>query len=473
MLRILLVIHRYLAVAVGLLMALWCLSGFVMLYQPYPEFTTAERLATLAPLRLAACCRTDFLPADATPAGSFRIEMLDGAPVLRQPGSVAFDLATGAPVRRLTQDGVLQVAAEYASRRGLRATPRWMEEVALDQWTIGNAARNQPANRVALDDAAGTELYINGRSGEIFQQTTRRERVLSWFGAIPHWLYPTVLRRHATLWSQLVIWTAVAGTFLTLTGLYVGISRLCRPRGAGAPVSPFRGWWYWHHLAGLGFGVFTLSWVFSGLLTMNPWGLLEGSDAAARLPPQLAGQGRTSELRQFLRALPASLPAGEFVQLRAQPWEDSLFVLAYRADGSVVRLDATARPAPLAQAQVRRALAGLQVPVRSFATLDRGDAYYYAQQGGAELPVYRAVLADRQQTRVYISPVTGNLRIVDRDARRTRWLDNGLHRLDFPGLHHRPLWDCLALLLLAGVGASCITGAWMAIQRIRRDLARP
>ena len=39
MVRVLLFVHRYLAVAVGLLMALWCLSGFVMLYQPYPELT--------------------------------------------------------------------------------------------------------------------------------------------------------------------------------------------------------------------------------------------------------------------------------------------------------------------------------------------------------------------------------------------------------------------------------------------------
>ena len=42
MLRTLLFIHRYLAVAVGLLMALWCLSGFVMLYQQYPTLTDAE-----------------------------------------------------------------------------------------------------------------------------------------------------------------------------------------------------------------------------------------------------------------------------------------------------------------------------------------------------------------------------------------------------------------------------------------------
>jgi hypothetical protein len=178
MMRILLVIHRYLAVAVGLLMALWCLSGFVMIYQPYPEFTASERLAALAPLRLEGCCRTQFLP-ESGPAGSFRIEMLNDAAVLRQPGVIPIDLSSGTPVRGLQRAELLHVASGYAGRRNIVAIPRWLEQVRLDQWSIQTAARNQPAHRIALDDAAGTELYINGKSGEIFQQTTRGERVLS------------------------------------------------------------------------------------------------------------------------------------------------------------------------------------------------------------------------------------------------------------------------------------------------------
>ncbi|MEJ0098331.1 MAG: PepSY domain-containing protein [Pseudomonadota bacterium] len=468
MLRILLFIHRYLAVVVGLLMALWCLSGFVMIYQPYPEFTAAERLAALAPLQLQGCCKTDFLPGDEAPAGSFRIEMFNGRPVLRRPNVVPIDLASGTPLRRLPQEEVLRVASDYGTQLGLHVQPRWLEEVRVDQWSIQSAGRNQPAQHVALDDAAGTELYINGRTGEIFQQTTRRERVLSWFGAVPHWLYPTVLRRNGPLWSQVVIWTSVIGTFLTFTGLYVGISRLRRRRSASASVSPFRGWWYWHHITGLVFGVLTLTWVFSGLLTMNPWGLLEGSEVGAQLQPRLAGEPPVAELRQFLQGVPG-LRSGEYTQLRARPFGGRLFVLAYRADGSVDRLDAMARPAPLALQDVQQVLAGLDTHLASVDTLADGDVYYYARGDAVELPVYRATLEDAQHTRVYIGAKTGNFRIVDRDARQARWLEDGLHGLDFPGLQRRPLWDIIVLLLLAGVTASCITGGWMAIQRIRRD----
>ena len=245
-----------------------------------------------------------------------------------------------------------------------------------------------------------------------------------------------------------------------------------RPRGGGASTSPFRGWWYWHHIAGLTFGLLTLTWVFSGLLTMNPWGLLEGSAASERWPQRLAGEPRMAELRQFLNALPATLPTGEFVQLRAQPLGGRLFVMAYRADGSALRLDAAGRPAPLTQEYVRQMLAGAGTPLAAFASLAQGDSFYYARGDGIELPVYRAILTDRQHTRLYISPTSGSVRVIDRDGRYARWLEDGLHDLDFPGLHARPLWDGIVLLLLAGVSVSCVTGGWMAIQRIRRDLGR-
>ena len=53
-----------------------------------------------------------------------------------------------------------------------------------------------------------------------------------------------------------------------------GIAQL---RGSStSKISPYRGWFYWHHIAGLLFGIVTMTWAFSGLLSMNPWGFLEG-----------------------------------------------------------------------------------------------------------------------------------------------------------------------------------------------------
>jgi len=469
-LRVLLFIHRYLAVAVGLLMALWCLSGFVMLYQQYPELSEAERLRGLAPLQLAGCCQSGFLPDNAS-LGDFRIQMQRGVPVLLREGEVPFDLAGGLPLRDPSQQDLLDIAASHAAVSGAAAKPRWLGEGSVDQWTLLSASPDQRLARVALDDTAGTELYLDRDTGDLLQDTTRRERVLSWVGAIPHWLYPLALRRHPALWSGIIVWTATIGVFLVATGLYVGIARWQRRRD-GRRASPFRGWWYWHHIAGLVFGVLALTWVFSGLLTMNPWGFLEGSGIGSHVRPQLTGQSPIAQLKQFLTEAPSRLAGGGFVRLRGQPFAGQLFVIAERADGSVLRLDARGSVAPLREQELRSALAGIDTGLADLALLESGDAYYYSHKERRELPVWRAVLGDDQRTRLYISPTTGAYRIVDSDARAMRWLERGLHGLDFSGLRQRPLWDVVALLLLAGVTVITVSGAWMALQRVRRDFSR-
>src|SRR4051794_4995635 len=81
--RWLVVTHRYLGVALGLLMLVWCLSGMVMLFAPYPSVSQDERLARLPRIDWSHCCVIDGVaPADA-PVRSAAIEQLAATPVLR------------------------------------------------------------------------------------------------------------------------------------------------------------------------------------------------------------------------------------------------------------------------------------------------------------------------------------------------------------------------------------------------------
>ena len=100
MMQIVLLLHRYLGMAVGVVMTLWCLSGFVMMYRGYPQVTELQRLAGLQPLDLAAARAPPTL--DLAGLEGFRIEMLAGRPVLRirqADGERTLDLASGAPLR--------------------------------------------------------------------------------------------------------------------------------------------------------------------------------------------------------------------------------------------------------------------------------------------------------------------------------------------------------------------------------------
>ena len=160
-------------------------------------------------------------------------------------------------------------------------TGPFAETIDRDQWTVGDAGEgNRPLFHFVFDDPKGTHIYVSGTTGEVVLWTTATQRFWNWLGAIPHWLYFTELRSNGPLWARIVIWTSILGGFLTVIGLILGISQF--KRGGNGRLSPYRGWFYWHHLAGLLFGIVTLTWVVSGTLSMNPWGFLEGGGGNER-----------------------------------------------------------------------------------------------------------------------------------------------------------------------------------------------
>lgn len=462
-----LILHRYLGVVLGVIMTLWCLSGFVMMYQGFPETTEAERRAALAPLDPAVCCDLSALPADARLDG-FRVEMLAGKPVLRAGGELV-DLATGKPWGEIAEADIRRVADDFARGNGMSGGIAKAERIRVDQWSVGVYRREPVLWKVSFDGASQTWLYVSGRTGLVVQDASVRERMLSWFGAVPHWLYPTLLRQDGPLWTQIVIWLSVAGVFLTITGLTVGIVRLRSKSGAWWPYK--RPMWLWHHLFGVFAGVLVLSWVFSGLMTMQPWGLFETEPVVSR--EQVMGRINAAEARALIQAGP-KVGGDSIVQLRAAPLLGEARALAVKRDGSSVRYSAEG-PAPLVyDAVVKRfagapgVLAGAQVELMA-----REDSYYYGHKETVALPVIRATLSDVDRTRIYISPETGDvLRVADGTSQRYRWLDSGLHSLDLPVLRTRPMWDGVVLVLLAAVTISCATGAWLSFTRMGRDFGR-
>jgi len=54
--RTLVILHRYLGIAVGLLMLTWFLSGIVMMYVGFPQPLGAERVLSLPNINWQACC---------------------------------------------------------------------------------------------------------------------------------------------------------------------------------------------------------------------------------------------------------------------------------------------------------------------------------------------------------------------------------------------------------------------------------
>jgi len=476
--RLVVYTHRWLGIALGALFAAWFVSGVVMMYVGMPSLPSTERLQRS---RILDFSGATISPSDAArtaggPLGSVRLSMLEGRPLyrLRTGGSVSSVFADdGQPLGRLSRDAALRVARAFAPEQA--ASARYDGYLtAPDQWTL-EARQQLPMHRIALGDAGDSRLYISERSGEVVLKTTAASRRWAYPGAILHWIYLTPIRRHAEVWAQLIIWTSGVGTVMSIVGFAWGIwryspmerYRLRRVRSH----SPYSGWMWWHHYGGLVFGVFTITWIFSGLLSMDPWDWHPGTSPSATVRLAFAGGPFKAEtlsvadLRHAL-VLAAGAREAEVVQSQGHLW--------LATDRGVVPLTDHSSGLPLEPDAVQR-LAQSAMPgvsISEISRLDDYDSYYYDRTRNLPLPVYRVRYDDDVQTWLYVDAARGAvLRKEERLTRLNRWLYHGLHSLDFPFLYYRrPLWDLVVIALSAGGLFLTLATALPVYRRARRHV---
>ncbi|MDN3516777.1 PepSY-associated TM helix domain-containing protein [Aquisalimonas lutea] len=459
-------LHRYLGIALCLLMAMWFASGMVLMYVGYPSLDEQRRLAGLPSLEPGPFLPPARVLARHPDADALRLNASPGRPVyiVREHGERhVLDAATGDVLS--PDDAWRSAAAErHAGARVLE-----LEPVRVDQWTVsGRLDSHRPLWRARMDDADGTWLYLSSQTGEVVQEATRLERAWNWVGAVVHWIYPWQLRQHPELWRQVVIWLCVPALALIATGALVGIWRLrVRRRYKGNRMTPYRGWQRWHHVLGIACVTFVFTFMVSGLLSMNP-GRIFTSPAP---PPEQRGAWKGGPLVTASAVPPDELPLNGVRELEWQRQAGTSLVLLHRPDATRV-LRADGRPADFGRRElVRRADALLpEADVTGVRRLDDYDAYYYARRGARPLPVLRVRFDDPGATALYIDPETAVIEArMDTRGRWRRWLYNGLHSLDFAVLwQRRPLWDVVVLgLCLAGLAFS-VTGVVIGWRRLTR-----
>jgi hypothetical protein len=471
--RVSLIAHRYLGIAMGIVMAMWFLSGIVMMYVAFPHITEVQRVRTLAPVSWTTCCRFGNEIAADEPVLLVQVENMSRVPALRLrrvgKSDVALDLTHGLIVP-IDIDRARAIALDAAPRIiGQIAPLAGAEQIQGDQWTFG-VSGDRPLFRFAFDDPARTNIYVSGTAGQVVHWTTATQRFWNWFGAIPHWFYFSELRRHVALWSEVLISASILGTFLTAFGLYLGIAQF-KP---AAGISPYRGWHYWHHVTGLVFGITTLTWVASGLVSMNPWGFLEERPAGEERRQLEGRMPRWSEVRSSLDAVRMRPEIADAVSVVSVPLAGRIYWLVKRTDGTGTRLDAAGNVVAVNEtdlADAARRIAG-STHISDQGMLGDEDAYYFRRDDAFVLPVYRVILNDLDNTRYYIDPKTGILlQRVDSNGRWYRWLFSGPHRMDFASwMRARPLWDIIVLTLMLGGLSLSVAGVYLALGRIRKDL---
>ena len=505
----LIVSHRYLGLTFGLLFVVWFASGIGMIYaRGMPSLTEELRLERLAPLDLQA---VRVMPLEAAERASLG-DSLGRVTLLMVMDRPAYRLGGGGAATVFADTGELMPevgpapAREVASRFMDLPSEQVRYERLLtraDQWTV--AERGQlPVHKLSIDDEQGTQLYISPESGEVVLLTTRANRALAWVSAIPHWLYFTPLRVKQNLWTNTILWTAGLGCVLAILGITLGILqfKFSRPFRLSRIRSyiPYAGWMRWHYIMGLMFGVLALTWVFSGLLSMEPFGWASGEGLS------------TGELRRALVGGP--LDVSGFGQIDVEAWDAllpgrSIKEITYRrilgepyfmvrstpaesagattsdevVGGGIARpedpsralisaetLEARGEPFAVDSLMVRVHGTYPDTPILEAGLLEEYDSYHYSRDQQAPLPILRLKFDDPDQTWLYIDPGSGQLSTsVHRLDRVERWIYHGFHSLDFGfWYYNRPIWDIGVIVLSLGGLATSTIGLYVGIRRLWR-----
>ncbi len=476
--RALILLHRWLGVSFSLLFAMWFSTGIVMHFVPFPALTEAERINGLASI---GSSQVPYDPAAAVNASGIedatRVRLLrrsDG-PVYVVTGrsgisAVRADDLTNAAIKSVPL--ALMIAEAAARQRGQGSSQVAFVDLAnYDQWTVPNGFdRHRPLYRIALNDTAGTELYVSSVTGEIVLDTARRERAWNYVGSVTHWIYPTILRRSQGVWDATVWSLSLVALIAAISGSVLGILRV--KIANGRIVSPYSGWQKWHHVLGLACMTFVLTWIFSGWLSMDHGRLfstgklsaaeiaaIAGTPAWESLPTRgaesISARAREVEWfvfnRKFYRRDRISLD----VQLMA-----SLDSGIYGSSPQVEFLDARE-----ISAFVERVASGCNVPVIVHAVDN-----YATVAPMPNAPVYRSICGSMW---LHIDGASGAiLERLDLSRRAYRWLYSALHTMDFPILSARPALRSALIVILCGFGfVFSLTGVVIGWRRLRMQFS--
>jgi hypothetical protein len=465
--------HRYLGIILSLLFLMWFVSGIAMIYaRGMPALTPDMRFERLHELNLGA---VKISPAEAVskaelggPPVRASLLMIMDRPAYRftTDGLVTVFADTGELLQDIRQQEAMKIAAIFMELP--QSKLHYLGELREpDQWTLEDRER-LPMHKISADDDFHTNLYVSEETGEVALITTRASRALAWIAAIPHWMYFAPLRVKDDLWRQVVLWTSGVGGILALLGIILAFTQF-RVR--------YSGLMRWHYVTGAFFGIFTLTWVVSGWLSMEPFFWASTGGTGNRVPQALSGgpldlaSFPAPDAGTWYRALEGRSPKEVgFVRIQNESYfvarVSSTEPLLFSANPFEIRREPFSTESLLARIQKGNP----DVPIIESRLLSDYDSYYHPSERRPPLPVLRVKFGDPDATWFYVDPHMGQA--VARFTRRQRvqrWIYHGFHSLDFNFWYYNGgVWRATMVALNAGGALLSAIGVLIAIRRLKR-----
>ena len=278
--------HFTLAPLLGIFVFAWLVSGVVMLFVSFPKLRVAEKAMFSKPILASELklIQPEF-------------ETRKSLTITKQLGSI------------YTDKSLAQIDSQDIDKRlkiffaGYDVS--FLGSVINDQWTVhGRFDKHRPLLAWKIHDEHQRIIYISSTNGQIVQDTTRHERIWNYFGAILHWIYLTPVRENRGTWVYVVNAFTLAALWMTGLGFVRGWKILrIRKRYRNKKISPFWNSLKYHHVLGVAFGFFLLTWLFSGFLSMSPFAFMDSPQISDQEKIALAVDKWTPEKNLRLQRL--------------------------------------------------------------------------------------------------------------------------------------------------------------------------
>jgi hypothetical protein len=467
--------HRWLGVIFCLFFAMWFLTGWVMHFVQFPTLSAQEKFAGLSPLQLN---KINISPvkaesiANTTAHNRVRLVMRGDRPeYIFESGKQRIGIFADNGERANTTNAseALALANIHARNRGLDSNHiTYVTLEDYDQWTVTTGFNpHRPLHRIKLNDSLGTELYVSSVTGEVLRDTTRFERGWNYAGSVLHWIYPTVLRKHGALWNDLVWWLAAIALVSAVSGTVLGLLRVRWKKGV--KFTPFKRFYFWHHVLGLGCALFLLSYIFSGWLSMDRGLLFSTNDISADEKALVSGGNinlQTLENIKF-QTLPNAKEI-DFLPLNGRTY------IRVKSDYNQQQLfDQNEWSNPFFDESFFTLSTKKLSTQCGVLTRIAKDDNYFVNSNTPNSPVFRIKCEDKNHTWFHIDSATGQLiEKIDNSRRWYRWLYSGLHTWDFHWLlAHSWLRSLLVSVFCCTGLIFSITGIVIGWRRLRHWVA--
>lgn len=476
--RYLTLAHRWMGVVLCLFFALWFISGAVLIYHPFPTLSQTERLANTPDInftKIKIAPTTVIVVEKNNGLDRFRLIDVEGRPayVLHpQKGPLKIIGADdGERISLLTAKSAGRIVEIFSGKSVLRIEG----PLNYDQWIVPNRYDlYRPFYRIALRDKKETVFYVSARTGEVLQKTEGEERLWNYMGAIIHWIYPTILRSSWVLWDQIVWWISLSGVLTAMAGMCLGIARFRKTTFGLSMPTPFKGWLRMHHILGLFAGIFVFTWIFSGWLSMDHGRLFSKPIPDASQIQSFRGKSIYQAVKEI--SPEAFKTLGDSSEVEIFTTGGQTFVASRSHPGLKLFKPLTPEflsPAKIMQSEIINAvkMSWPEVKIQSTQKLGESDIYGNLREGSLPKNTLRVILDDPEKTWVHIDMESGQIvSVMDKSRRLYRWLFNGLHSFDFPGLaNNRPLWDVVMLFMLTIGFVFSITGVVVGWKRLLKN----